>query len=50
MAEMLWFQPSAGLELAGVVVGAFNDQQVAGMMKLPNNLRPIYLLPIGYPR
>jgi hypothetical protein len=47
MAEILGFQPSTGLELAGVLVGAFNDRQVAGMMKLPNNLRAIYLLPIG---
>jgi nitroreductase len=30
-------------------VGAFNETQVADILKLPSHIRPIALLPIGYP-
>lgn len=36
--------------LAGVSVGAFDDRKIAALLKLPPNLQPVYLLPIGYAR
>lgn len=34
---------------AGVPVGAFEDAKVSAALRLPERLRPLYLLPIGYP-
>jgi nitroreductase len=30
-------------------VGAFNENEVAKILNLPKNLRPIVIVPIGYP-
>ncbi|WP_305909007.1 nitroreductase family protein [Methylomarinum sp. Ch1-1] len=40
---------AAALNLAGVPIGAFNDGHVVDVIKLPNNERPLYLVPVGYP-
>jgi SagB-type dehydrogenase family enzyme len=40
---------ATALGLAGVPVGAFDDHKVATLLHLSNNLRPVYLLHLGYP-
>ena len=35
--------------LGTVWVGAFNETEVAEILSLPKNLRPIVILPVGYP-
>jgi nitroreductase len=30
-------------------VGAFREEEVAGILGLPNNLRPVSIVPVGYP-
>ncbi len=40
---------ATALGLAGVPVGAFDDHKVATLLHLSSNLRPVYLLPLGYP-
>lgn len=40
---------AVALELAGVPVGAFHDDQVAAILQLPERLQPAYLLPVGHP-
>lgn len=37
-------------DLAGVPVGAYDDDAVAAKLRLPANLRVLYLLPIGHPQ
>lgn len=37
------------LGLASCWVGAFNEEMVHEILKLPGHLRPVALLPIGYP-
>ena len=37
------------LGLGSVWVGAFNEYDVAGILELPDNLRPVAIVPIGYP-
>jgi nitroreductase len=37
------------LGLGSVWVGAFNEPDVAEILDLPDNLRPIAIIPIGYP-
>lgn len=37
------------LGLGSVWVGAFIEDKVKDILKLPNNLRPIAIIPIGYP-
>ena len=37
------------LGLGSVMVGAFDEGGVSRLLKIPNNLRPIIILPIGYP-
>ncbi|HUU82340.1 MAG TPA: SagB/ThcOx family dehydrogenase [Phycisphaerae bacterium] len=48
VAQNILLQATA-LKLAGVPVGAFQDQQVASVLKLPQDRRVLYLVPIGYP-
>jgi len=36
------------LSLGTVWVGAFNDQEVSQVLRLPDSLRPVAMLPIGY--
>lgn len=38
------------LGLATVMVGAFDDGSVAEVFELPDNLAPLYLMPVGYAR
>lgn len=40
---------AADLGLGAVWVGAFDEEEVAKIIGLPSNLRPIAILPIGYP-
>ena len=37
------------LDLVSVPIGAFQDEGVKKVMKLPANIDPLYIIPIGYP-
>lgn len=37
------------LGLVSVPVGAFDDDEVAKVLALPSRVKPIYIIPIGYP-
>ncbi len=37
------------LDLVSVPIGAFQDDGVKKVMRLPTNLVPLYIIPIGYP-
>lgn len=39
----------ASMDLASVWVGAFSEEDVKNALSLPQNLRPIIMLPCGYP-
>lgn len=47
-AENLFLQ-AEDLGLATVVVGAFDDDEVARALKLPHSVAPLLLMPVGYP-
>jgi SagB-type dehydrogenase family enzyme len=36
--------------LASVPIGAFEDDQVKKVLKLPKKIEPLYIIPIGYPK
>jgi len=38
------------LDLVSVPIGAFRDQEVKRVLKLPKKLDPLYIIPIGYPK
>jgi len=38
------------LGLVSVPIGAFQDKNVKKVMKLPTNVNPLYIIPIGYPQ
>ena len=38
------------LGLVSVPIGAFQDQNIKKVMRLPPNIDPLYIVPIGYPR
>ncbi len=38
------------LGLVSVPIGAFQDQNIKDVMRLPSNIDPLYIIPIGYPR
>jgi SagB-type dehydrogenase family enzyme len=38
------------LDLGTVVVGAFYDQQVQEVLKLPEDHKPLYIMPVGHPK
>lgn len=48
VAQNVLLQATA-LGLAAVPVGAFDDHKVATLLHLSAKLRPVYLLPVGYP-
>jgi SagB-type dehydrogenase family enzyme len=37
------------LELCSVMVGAFRGEEVARVLNLPSELRPLYVIPVGHP-
>ncbi|MHC4082466.1 MAG: SagB/ThcOx family dehydrogenase [Planctomycetota bacterium] len=37
------------LGMGGVTVGAFHEERVAALLKLPRKQRPVYVLPLGHP-
>lgn len=39
---------AVALKLGSVPIGAFQDQNIKTLLKLPDNLDPIYIIPIGY--
>jgi len=45
-AQNLFLQ-SESLGLATVIVGAFNDDEVARVLRLPSDLQPLLLMPVG---
>ena len=48
-AQNLFLQ-SESLGLASVIVGAFVDDAVAGILNLPGEVRPLLLMPVGHKR
>jgi len=38
------------LGLGSVWVGAFREDEVRAVLSLPDNLRPIAIVPVGYPQ
>jgi SagB-type dehydrogenase family enzyme len=48
VAQNVLLQATA-MGFGGVPVGAFDDQRVSTVLRLPKRLRPVYLLPLGYP-
>jgi SagB-type dehydrogenase family enzyme len=47
-AQNLLLQATA-LGLGSVPVGAFDDQRIAGLFRLPSGQSPLYLIPVGRP-
>ena len=47
-AENVYLQ-SASLGLGTVVVGAFIDEHIQKLLNLPENCKPLYLIPVGRP-
>ncbi len=47
-AENIHLQ-AISLGLVSVPVGAFDDDLVAQVLGLPKNIKPLYIIPIGYP-
>jgi SagB-type dehydrogenase family enzyme len=41
---------AVALDLAGVPIGAFDDDRVSEVLQLPSDEIPLYLVPIGHPR
>ncbi len=41
---------AVALGLGSVPIGAFEDQKVKKVLDLPDNLEPLYIIPIGYPK
>ena len=49
IAENIQLQ-AVSLGLVSVPVGAFDDKKTADVLNLPGNCRPLYIIPIGFPR
>lgn len=41
---------AVSLGLGSVPIGAFSENSAASILNLPENLTPIYIIPIGYPK
>ena len=41
---------AVALDLAAVPIGAFDDDQLSKLLKLPGEQFPLYLIPVGHPR
>lgn len=41
---------AVALGLGSVPIGAFQDEIVKDLLKLPDNVEPIYIIPVGYPK
>ena len=41
------FLQAGALDLGTVVVGAFRDDSVAGLLQLPDDVQPLLLMPVG---
>ncbi len=41
---------AVALGLSSVPIGAFDDDQVKEVLKLPKKIEPLYIIPIGYPK
>ena len=48
-AENLFLQ-AQDLDLATADIGAFDDQEVARVLRLPGDVAPLLLMPVGAPR
>ncbi|MFO0968955.1 MAG: SagB/ThcOx family dehydrogenase [Gemmataceae bacterium] len=48
VAQNILLQATA-LNLGGVPVGAFDDRDIARLLRLPDNLSPAYVIPVGRP-
>lgn len=49
VGQNIYLQATA-INLGTVVVGAFNDQEVQEILKLPEEQKPLYLIPVGHPK
>jgi SagB-type dehydrogenase family enzyme len=47
-AENIYLQATA-LHLGVVVIGAFHDEQVHTLLSLPEDEKPLYIIPVGHP-
>jgi len=36
--------------LGAVVVGAFHDERIQQVLRLPKDEAPLYVIPVGYPK
>ncbi|MFX0003923.1 MAG: SagB/ThcOx family dehydrogenase, partial [Candidatus Hermodarchaeota archaeon] len=41
---------AVALGLASVPIGAFEDDEVKKVLKLPKKIEPLYIVPVGYPK
>jgi nitroreductase len=41
---------AVALDLATVEVGAFRDEEVRGILGVEEQIRPLYIMPVGYVR
>lgn len=48
VAQNVLLQATA-LGLGSIPVGGFDEEKVSELLKLPEGIRPVYLLPVGYP-
>lgn len=48
VAQNVLLQATA-LGLGSIPVGGFDEERVSELLKLPEGVRPVYLLPVGYP-
>lgn len=48
-AQNILLQTTA-LNLGAVPIGAFNDEEVQKVLSLPEDHKPLYIIPVGYPQ